>query len=874
MKNDPTLKELFLSQLKGQIPSLKEAFLMLKKEGDTAPFADNFNQMLHPLTGGASLCGLGNLSELLQGLESYFSKKPKLLEPDLAQLEESFAFLEECSSKNIDELDDFVALAPKPLTTKAPVAKTEPESAPEPAPQDSSMVELFLTELSSHLEVFNEQLLTLEKDPQDGKALDALMRAAHSVKGAARVVQLPALSLLAHKMEDCFVAAGAGKLLLKNDQMDVVFAAVDFIGKAALKSGAGLATWLVCHGQELEKLVQMLGQVLEGKAVDKIERSVKEEEDVPEVAGVERVVRVTADNLEKLMGLAGQSLVESRWLEPFAKGMLSMKREQHQLNRLVDECGAVRTEEALFDAVNKIKMHCAEMRVSFEESLAELDSFRRRHSILSDNLYHEVVSSRMRPFKDGVTGYPRMVRDLARQLEKEVEIKILGDHTPVDRDVLEKLKSPLTHLIRNSVDHGIEAPEARTTAGKPAKGTITLEAKHRAGQLHIVLRDDGRGIDCEKVRAQVVERKLNSAEVAANLTEAELMEFLFLPGFSTSAEVTDISGRGVGLDVVRAIVTEVGGRIRAESEPGKGLGFFMQLPITLSVVRSLIVEIAKEPYALPLSRLHGVALVPVDDIETVEGKEFFNHEEQNIGLIPASQILGKPPTSNCKDRICVVLLKDHLQCYGVAVDCFLGDKELVVQQLDPLLGNVPSIAAGALLENGDPLLMLDVEDLITAMGKMLASQKLKSVCPDHWDEGTEGRKKILVVDDSITVREVESRLLQGHGYAVDIAVDGVDGWNAVRFGNYDLVITDVDMPRMNGIELTRKIRADEALVDLPILIVSYKESDADRRLGLEAGANHYFTKRSFHDEGLMEAVRELIGDATRSGTWGWPSSMT
>jgi two-component system sensor histidine kinase and response regulator WspE len=495
------------------------------------------------------------------------------------------------------------------------------------------------------------------------------------------------------------------------------------------------------------------------------------------------------------------------------------------------------------------------------ERLSELELFARRSENLSDHLYREAIASRMRPFDDGVQGLPRMVRDIARTLEKQVQLEIIGHATEVDRDILERLEAPLSHLLRNAIDHGIESPEERLAVGKPAEGTIRLEAGQRGGMLSITVSDDGRGVDLQHLRHKIVSKHLTTAELAATLTEVELLEFLFLPAFSTRETVTEISGRGVGLDVVHDMVQEVGGTVRAVSEPGQGLQVYLQLPLTLSVLRTLLVEIAGEPYAFPLARLDRALMLPKDDIDVVADRQYFTLDGQHIGLVSAHQVLEVPEAMARADTLPVIVISDRFSCYGLVVDRFLGESDLVVQPLDPRLGKVPDISAAALLEDGSPILIIDVEDMVRSVDNLLAGRRLHKV--GRAVSGTEGqrRKRILVVDDSITVREVERQLLANHGYEVEAAVDGMDGWNAVRVGHYDLVITDVDMPRMNGFELVSQIKNHPQLRALPVMIVSYKGGDADRHRGLEAGANYYFTKSSFHDETLLQAVVDLIGAA-------------
>ncbi|HIK51393.1 MAG TPA: hybrid sensor histidine kinase/response regulator, partial [Oscillatoriales cyanobacterium M59_W2019_021] len=500
---------------------------------------------------------------------------------------------------------------------------------------------------------------------------------------------------------------------------------------------------------------------------------------------------------------------------------------------------------------------CQEMLV---ERLNELDLFARRSANLSDSLYREVISSHMRPFEDGVNKFFRMVRDLAKNLGKQAKLELIGKSTQVDRDILEKLDAPLTHILRNSIDHGIEMPEDRIAAGKPPRGQIRLEAAHRSGMLSITISDDGRGIDLDKLRQKVVSKGFTSAEMAEKMSEAELMEFLFVPGFSTAAKVTEISGRGVGLDIALSMAQEVGGTVRAVSQPGKGMSFHFQLPLTLSVIRTLIVEISGEPYAFPLTRIDRILLVAKSQISTIESRHYFTLNGENIGLVSASRVLELAGANLKLDAIPIVVVGDRDSRYGLVVDKFLGERDLVVRPLDPRLGKVPNISAAALREDGSLVLIVDVADLVRSIDTLLASQDLSQIEQDGNDNEENPQKRVLVVDDSLTVREMERKLLENHGYHVEIAVNGMDGWNAVRSGQFDLVVTDVDMPRMTGIEFTSLMRQHPKLKSIPVVIVSYKDREEDRVKGLDAGANYYLTKSSFHDNTFIRAVRDLIGE--------------
>jgi two-component system sensor histidine kinase and response regulator WspE len=413
-------------------------------------------------------------------------------------------------------------------------------------------------------------------------------------------------------------------------------------------------------------------------------------------------------------------------------------------------------------------------------------------------------------------------------------------------------------LLRNAVDHGCEPPDVRERAGKPAEGTIQIEAHHSAGMLVVSVSDDGPGIDESRLRRLLVERKMISAGVAEDLGEVELLDYLFLPGFSMRSVVTEISGRGVGLDVVQNMVRSVRGTVRVNSQPGRGTRFQLQLPLTLSVLRTLLVLVGGEPYAIPLSQISRTLRLGRDQIRVVENRHYFTMGNQQIGLLMAQQVLDCEPQP-VGNELSVVVIGGRNVRYGLVVDRFLGERELVVQPLDPRLGKVRDINAAALMEDGSPVLIVDVEDLLDSIERLIASGVLAKVGRETLELTARRRKRVLAADDSLTVRELQRKLLTGRGYLADVAVDGMEAWESIRSGQYDLVITDVDMPRMDGMELTRLIKQDPRLRSIPVIIVSYKDLPSDRLRGLEAGVDYYLTKGGFHDETLLQAVTDLIG---------------
>ncbi|CRN03661.1 Gliding motility regulatory protein [Pseudomonas sp. 34 E 7] len=749
--------------------------------------------------------------------------------------------------------------------------------------RDASLLELFSLEADAQTQVLSAGLLALERNPTQADQLEACMRAAHSLKGAARIVGVDAGVSVAHVMEDCLVSAQEARLYLQPEHIDALLQGTDLLMRIATPGNNVGAADIQAYVALMERLLDpsqpsaMVAPKPEPAPMPVIEAPAPEPEPVPAVIsepprhgkrmteGGERVLRVTAERLNSLLDLSSKSLVETQRLKPYLASLQRLKRLQSNSLRALDTLDGhlkvidlnLEAQEALADTRRLL----SEAQALLAQKNAELDEYGWQAGQRAQVLYDTALACRMRPFADVLAGQVRMVRDLGRSLGKQVRLEIEGEKTQVDRDVLEKLEAPLTHLLRNAVDHGIEMPEQRLLAGKPAEGLIRLRASHQAGLLVLELSDDGNGVDLERLRGTIVDRHLSPVETALRLSEEELLTFLFLPGFSLRDKVTEVSGRGVGLDAVQHMVRQLRGAVVLEQTAGQGSRFHLEVPLTLSVVRSLVVEVGEEAYAFPLAHIERMCDLAPEDIVQLEGRQHFWHEGRHVGLVAASQLLQRPPGQTPGDTLKVVVIRERDAVYGIAVERFIGERTLVVLPLDDRLGKVQDISAGALLDDGSVVLIVDVEDMLRSVDKLLNTGRLERIARRTQQATEAPRKRVLVVDDSLTVRELQRKLLLNRGYEVAVAVDGMDGWNALRSEDFDLLITDIDMPRMDGIELVTLLRRDSRLQSLPVMVVSYKDREEDRRRGLDAGADYYLAKASFHDDALLDAVVELIGGA-------------
>jgi two-component system, chemotaxis family, sensor histidine kinase and response regulator WspE len=911
---DLSMLDLFREEAETQLAVLTDGLVALEATAEPRQVLDALMRAAHSMKGAARIVGIDPLVKIAHAMEDLFvaaladelTVRPDHVDVLLAAVDfiaqvttgdgsalvarasEVPALLERLAALRQAE-GPVVAMPVAPVDAGGPAAGAAPSAEVPPTAvdlADLSMLDLFREEAETQLAVLTDGLVALEATAEPRQVLDALMRAAHSMKGAARIVGIDPLVKITHAMEDLFVAALADELTVRPDHVDVLLAAVDFIAQVTKGDGGAL----VARAAEVPALLERLAMLRRGEpAVQVITIPVEPavqvtskpvEPAVPVISKpgqptasaaaakpAAKAIRMTADALERLTGLAAESVVEADRLERMVDGFGEMRAAYRHLYASMSTLGQrlqadARTNDEIHEPLTNAMAALESLRQQISERDDRLEHYARRSANLARRLSRESMASRMLPFGSMLRGFPRLVRDVTRQLGKRCRLEVRGEATRIDREILEQLEAPLNHIVRNALDHGLELPDARVANGKDPEGRLELDAFHRAGRLQVIVRDDGRGIDAERLRTKIVERRLESAENAARLSSEELYEFLFLPGFSTAEQVTELSGRGVGLDAVRTMVQESGGSVTVSSTPGAGTTFTMELPVTRSVTRVLLVRIAGDRYAMPITDIQRALVIGPEALRTVEGRLYFEYEGARIALVPATEILELPESGRSGPGIPVVVVQDGDRCYGLAVDGFEGERNLVVRPLDPRLGDVPDVAAVSTDESGAVVLILDLDELVRSMDALITGGRLlrfNALTAARSLEQT--RKRVLVVDDSLTVRQAERQLLENQGYLVDVAVDGVEGWSAVRLGAYDLVVSDVDMPRMNGIELLRRIRADARLADLPVVIVSYKDREEDRMLGLDAGANHYLAKGGFQDAALVNVVADLIGPA-------------
>jgi len=478
-----------------------------------------------------------------------------------------------------------------------------------------------------------------------------------------------------------------------------------------------------------------------------------------------------------------------------------------------------------------------------------------RTSLVVTDLQEAGTRLRMLPANTIFQAFPRAVRDLAKQFKKDINLVIEGGDTELDKKVLEEINDPLVHIMRNAVDHGIEDPETRVKAGKPAQGTITLEARQEGDRIIIEISDDGAGIDPEKVRASAVRKGYITAAEAAGMSDREATYLIFEAGFSTAAIITEISGRGVGMDVVREFVVEkLKGSLDVESVIGQGTVFKLTIPLTLAIIRALMLRVGERSYALPTGSIEETLRIDPAEIIKVEGREVIRRQRRTVPLVRLSEILGVPEDPATEGKVPIVTIGYSGHRMGFIIDGFVGEQQIVIKPLGNHLKKIDNVAGVTILGAGDVVPILNVPDLM-ANARSRSGQRVGL----RQRVEREGPRKILICEDSFTTRELERSIFEAAGYEVETAVDGAAGLTKLKEGlAVDAVVTDVQMPNMTGFELTRAVKNDAQLASIPVIIVTSLERDEEKAEGIEAGADAYITKSVFNQDTLLDTVEQLI----------------
>lgn len=692
----------------------------------------------------------------------------------------------------------------------------------------SKFIGPYKAETLEHLNNLNLGLLKLEKNPVDKELLEYLMREAHTIKGSSSMMGYKRIAEIAHGMEDGLEQALASKVKLAKGHFDMLFKCLDAIGPLLEDK----LTWddTGVSGGFVMDLCRQIADVFAGKSSQPSEEKVAPKEMCKiqdDKITCEESIRVDIKKLDKLMNVSGELLISKIRLNELVQ-RISSKVESHY--ELKQDCGL------LIRELNKV-----------DDNL----------DFITKDIEDEVLKLRMVSVSYLFNVFPRAMRDLAIQKGKEVTIEIQGEDTQLDKAIIDQMKDPLMHILRNAVDHGIESPDERRGKNKPAVGTIKLNAFRQGSHVVLEVSDDGGGIDVAGVRNQAVKMGVVTQDKAGELVDEKIYEFLFIPGFSTSSEVTDVSGRGVGLDVVADRVLKLKGIVEVSSAVGKGTKFTIRLPLTMAITESLFVACGSEIFALATENVLRTMRIKPMDIRQVEGKEAISVAGNILPLVRLNDVFGLPQRGIIeKNFFSVVIVQSVEKKIALLVDQLFGRQKIVYKNLGNFLGQINGFSGSTILGDGRVILILDIPKIIDIAEDVAVKREL---IKEKSAPLPKKLKTILLAEDTLTTAMLEKNILETNGFSVVIARDGQEALNKVAQEKFSLIITDVLMPGMDGFELTRRLKEDDLYKDIPVIIVTTRESDADKRRGLEVGAEAYILKSEFTSDRLLETIERLIG---------------
>ncbi|MBF0294728.1 MAG: response regulator [Magnetococcales bacterium] len=727
------------------------------------------------------------------------------------------------------------------------------------------LLAVFRIELDEKLQSLTDLLLRLEKGPPAPERegiLEEIFRAAHSIKGAARGVGLTEIADLSHRMESLFAALKKHPQHPATEAMDAALAALDCMRPvlSAFEAGEPLPEQRIaalnfrltslCDGMQGLSVPHQQARASRWRPPPPVE-PVAEEKPVREAppAVESETLRIPVEKLERLSAWAEeiQVTLQDR-LDPGESLRAVVARVEALAERLDGRVESARSCQA---AIEGLFAATAALQGELTRGSAHLRTLTR-------SLREEISRLRLVKVTTLTQPLPRMVRDLARELDKRVELVVDGEDPLVDRFLLNPLRDPMNHLLRNAVDHGIESPAARVALGKPDTGRIRLTFAQVGHRLRIRIEDDGAGMDPEAIMGVAIRKGMVGAEEGRAMSREDCLQLIFRPGFTSRELLTTLSGRGVGLDVVRTTLRGLQGSVRVESEPGRGTVFVLDLPMTMATQRGLLVRVAGRSVAIPSKQIDRILSVAPEMRVRIANREAVLVDGTPYPLVPLAGLLAwsDPLASRWERNWPAVVVSNGWRGVVLVVDDLVEDREMVIKKLPPPLSAVPGVMGGAILGSGRVVMVLDPVLLVDMAWRMPAQAHVIS---EGIHPVERPKRRILVVDDSITSRTLESNILTGVGHEVRLATQGEEAWEILLAEpGFDLVVTDVQMPVLDGFQLTGRIKGNLTLREIPVLIVSSLGSAEDQRRGVEVGADAYIVKGQFETRALLEMVEQLL----------------
>ena len=755
------------------------------------------------------------------------------------------------------------------------------------------ILEDFLVEAFELVEQIDHDLVELESNPEDLELLNRIFRVAHTVKGSSSFLNFDVLTKLTHHMEDVLNKARHGELKITPDIMDVVLESIDRM-KTLLNSirdnGNDSAI-----GMDIEPICARLTAISEGDV--SAVASVSEE---PKVEPKEEVVPATPEpsaepdvDVNQLSDSEVEAEIERllkvRKAEDQARRAQKKKSAAPTTPKPATETGGekkvpasggggggmdqtIRVEvkrlDHLMNLIGELVLgknrllkiyDDVEERYEGEKFLEELNQVVSQLSIITTDVQLAVMKTRMQPIAKVFNKFPRVVRDLSRELGKQIELEITGEETELDKSIVEEIGDPIMHMIRNSCDHGVEDPATRKANGKPERGVVQLKAYNEGNHIVVEITDDGKGLDASGLKMKALEKNLITEKEAEQMTDKEAFALIFKPGFSTAAKVTNVSGRGVGMDVVKTNIEKLNGVIEIDSELGKGSTFKLKIPLTLAIIQSLLVGTQEEFYAIPLASVLETVRVPIDNIYTIEGKNVLRLREEVLSLVRLSDVFGVKQVLESGDQTYVVIIGVAESKLGIIVDTLVGQEEIVIKSMGDYLQNIQGIAGATIRGDGRVTLIIDVGAMMDMAKEIKVDIKAQLESSVKKPKEQPSDYKVLIVDDSKMDRTLMQKALEPLGISLLEATNGVEALNIVKSGEHeiDAMLIDIEMPRMDGYTLAGEIRKYSKYRNLPLIAVTSRTSKTDRLRGVEVGMTEYITK-PYSPEYLENVVRKNL----------------
>lgn len=741
----------------------------------------------------------------------------------------------------------------------------------------------FKVEAAEHLQILSGSLVELENGLSSESRkmkLEEIYREAHNLKGAARAVSQSEIESICQSMENIFSELKNNKLELSQPLFDTLYAALDLI-KNAVET-------IDKKKKERDKaLLQSMIKRLEGAKEGKVVEAESEEVDTntthedgdeeenasnPEPSVDDKTIRVSSLKLDRLLQQVEEMLAvkiaarqKAQEIQQIVRDVEEFEKQKKRVHLDIRPT-VQRDGTTLGDSDHKrLLQHFDDQNtflINLTSSLKRLcNNTEQEYRLVSnmiDTLLDDTKQVLMQPFSTLLITFPRMVRDIAHSLEKKIHFETSGGDTEVDRRILEELKDPITHIIRNSIDHGIEPESERRASGKHPEGKISIEILQTSGNKVVVtISDDGRGIDVEQVKKSALKQGTATQRQIDEMTEEEALKLIFQSGISTAQIISDLSGRGLGMGIVAEKVEKLGGKVSIETEKGKGTLFRIILPITLATFRGIHTTIGNLEFVIPSHHVLRTLRVEKNELKTIEGKPCLIIDEKPVSFVYLNDALGVERSKSDSRHVHILILKAAETTIAVGVDSILDEQEIFVKNLGPQLAQVRNITAATIMEGGRVVPIIDPFDLVKSVTSNDAFS-LSDTTSKPEEQIQTKQKTILIVEDSVTARILLKNILSSAGYQIKTAVDGLEALSILKTEPVDLMLTDVEMPRMNGFDLTRKSREIESLKDLPIVICTSLGSKEDRERGIEAGANAYVKKSSFTQGHLLDIVRQLL----------------